>query len=295
MKTTITLLAMLSVLSLSAQETKAYLPIFSETGTTTFCYWDYWHCSDCPDEAYCFSLEFLKDEDLERTYKLENINWGSFYGMFDKFTVSEDNSKLWGSSTYFGSTYTCLLMDLNLNIGDTFDDINNYGSYYYQFIVSDVYQRDGRKHIEFASEFALEEPLIFIEGMGPTRYPSYSYEMFLKAKCIDRVLEYFVPSMEGKGCDCGYYYNSEKNTTVDNKIRLYPLPVNTELTLKISETVDIENAQVNIYDMKGNLQILHTSITNNICKCDVSTLTPGIYFLRIISSNINENIKFIKS
>ena len=301
---TIALIAMLSVLQVNAQETRMFLPIFSDTETTTRCYViaPYLH-------PLYYSLKIVKAPNLERTYKIVNCYYLSIGSLFDSFTVSEDNSKLWGNSIWLsGDTIPVLIMDLNLNIGDTFEDILWSGTQWDRgpFTVVDIYKIDGRKHIEFDLTFGFNtgshHPLIFIEGVGPTFYPSTSTANgFFRAKYIGDSLEYCVRSLLPYSsfhidCDCSAVppIISVEDVTVDSTIRLYPQPVDTELSLQIPEGIDIQDVQIRIYDTSGNLH-LHTNFAKSGRKLNVGHLMPGIFLLRIIGSNINETVKFIKS
>ena len=303
---TIALIAILSVLQVNAQETRMFLPIFSDADTTVRCY-----IAEFNLHRYSFSLKIVKDPDLARTYKVVKYcnYWdcfiNDFHSFFVSFTVSEDNSKLWGNAIdeLNGDTIPILIMDLNLSIGDTFDDIHNCCSFQHQFTVVDIYEFDGRKHIEFDFRVVTGHPLIFIEGVGPTFYPTTHPATIFRAKDIGGSMEYCVFSLLTnsslywrESCDCSYHfrYTSVESNIIDSIIRLYPQPVNTELNLQVPEGIDMQDAQIRIYDTNGNLH-LHTSFAKSGRKLNVGNLMPGIFLLRIIGSNINETVKFIKT
>ena len=298
---TIVLIAILSVLQVSAQEARTFLPIFSDTDTTVLCYVSSGIFSTSTSSLI---LEIVKDPDLVRTYRIAKQISPSIGSTFDSFTVSEDNSKLWGNLIAFpsGDTIPFLIMDLNLNIGDTFDDIFNWGSHQHQFTVVDIFEFDGRKHIEFDFEIIEGHPLIFIEGVGPTFYPTTHPATIFRAKDIGDSMEYCVFSLLTNSslyywrlCDCSYHfrYTSVESNTIDSTVRLYPSPVDTELSLQIPEGIDMQDVQIRIYDTSGNLH-LHTNFAKSGRKLNVGHLMPGIFLLRIIGSNINETVKFIK-
>ena len=290
-KTIAILIAILSVLQVNAQEARTFLPIFSDTETTIRCYVvsPYLH-------PFYYSLKIVKDPNLERTYKIVG-DCNPVICLFVSFTVSEDNSKLWGSVVgSSGNTYPVLIMDLNLNIGDTFEDMLWSGTQYDRgpFTVVDIYELYGRKHIEFDFGFpgVNRLPLIFIEGVGPTFYPTNSDDWgVFRAKYIGGSMEYCVTSsLPNTGvfidCDCSAFpYTSVEDITIDNAIRLYPTPVGIKLNLQISEDVCLYDAQIRIYDTSGNLQ-LHTNFAESGRSLNVSNLTQGVFLLRIIGSNI---------
>ena len=305
-KTIAILFAILSVLQVNAQEARTFLPIFSDTETTIRCY----VVSPNFHPRY-FGHKIVKYPYLERTYKV--VNHCNYWGCFDvgpntlfvSFTVSDDNSKLWGNAVNsLGDTVSLLIMDLNLNIGDTFEDMFWSGTQYDRgpFTVVDIYELYGRKHIEFDFGFpgVNRLPLIFIEGIGPTFYPTdLNLWGVFRAKYIGDSMEYCVLSLLSGApifsiiCDCFARPTTVENTTIDNAIGLYPQPVGAELSLQIPEGIDVQDAQIRIYDVNGNLQ-LHTNFPESGRSLNVSNLTPGVFLLRIIGSNINETAQFIK-
>lgn len=72
---------------------------------------------------------------------------------------------------------------------------------------------------------------------------------------------------------------------------LYPNPVSE--TLNINANSDIQLSTIQIYNVLGQL-IRVVSNANNIHAIDVSTLTPGNYFIKIVSDKGTSNAKFIK-
>ena len=166
---TIALIAILSVLQVNAQETRTFLPLFGEE-TIRF----YFAINLC-NQHYSRSNAsiFYSHFDVIRDTENKNIYYliGGYIHYF-MFEVSEDNSKLWGVYiTWQGDTAKNLLMDLNLNVGDTFNG----------YTVAKVYYEDGRRHVEFegwlngapsvcvAGEFVgiNDVPFVFVEGIGP--------------------------------------------------------------------------------------------------------------------------------
>ena len=164
---TIALIAILSVLQVNAQETRTFLPLFDEE-TTRFYFAINTGIHPRSNVSIHYSyFDVIKDMENKNTYYL--IGGYIRYFMFE---ISEDNSKLWGLYiTWQGDTARNLLMDLNLNVGDTFNG----------YTVAKVYYEDGRRHIEFegwlngapsvcvAGEFVdiSDVPFVFVEGVGP--------------------------------------------------------------------------------------------------------------------------------
>lgn len=84
---------------------------------------------------------------------------------------------------------------------------------------------------------------------------------------------------------------SESNK--DN-IKLYPNPAMDELNLKINNSENIKLIQIT--DMNGNALInINVGEIQSIGKINVSELTSGIYFVRVLGSNgQNDMFKFVK-
>lgn len=70
--------------------------------------------------------------------------------------------------------------------------------------------------------------------------------------------------------------------------QIYPNPAENELTVQNISEKDI----INIYDVSGQLVLIKNNIQNNAI--DISTLKPGMYFVKIIGISSSKKLKFVK-
>ena len=87
--------------------------------------------------------------------------------------------------------------------------------------------------------------------------------------------------------DCPYFTIGIEDIQIDNiSAKVYPNPASSELNIECSDIINI----VIFYDALGK-EIFRTRETKNI---DVSTLTEGVYFLKLITNKGKGNYKVIK-
>jgi len=83
-----------------------------------------------------------------------------------------------------------------------------------------------------------------------------------------------------------------EKVTLQNDVKVYPNPVENELTIDM--TSFSENSKATIYSITGK-KILTLNLTDNTTnKIDVKSLSTGLYLLKINSTTTAETIKFIK-
>jgi photosystem II stability/assembly factor-like uncharacterized protein len=98
-------------------------------------------------------------------------------------------------------------------------------------------------------------------------------------------------------------WSVEKVTFIDNTTRLikknldqliiYPNPASTTLSIKNQRFISNECILISILDLRGKVQI-EKSISGNDSQIDISSLPPGLYFVRLESDIRVEVGKFIK-
>jgi hypothetical protein len=79
------------------------------------------------------------------------------------------------------------------------------------------------------------------------------------------------------------------NNLYKNTINIFPNPATSFITINIKEGIPIE--EVIIYNHLGQKALVAVPVNNTV---DVSTLTPGIYFVEIATKEWRERIMFIK-
>ncbi|MDD4141257.1 MAG: T9SS type A sorting domain-containing protein [Bacteroidales bacterium] len=90
------------------------------------------------------------------------------------------------------------------------------------------------------------------------------------------------------GEDNAIYELSENN----HDVVCFPNPVSEMLYLRF-ETVSTVN-EVSIYDTKGHRVYKHGAIAADVMQIPTSSLSPGIYFARIVCADTTKTVKFIK-
>jgi hypothetical protein len=87
----------------------------------------------------------------------------------------------------------------------------------------------------------------------------------------------------------------QENTNA-NSITVYPNPFSSSATLKIATDETIQNAELNIYDVFGNLVQTISGINSNEVLIERGTLASGIYFYKLkLNAGNNSSGKFIIS
>jgi hypothetical protein len=80
-----------------------------------------------------------------------------------------------------------------------------------------------------------------------------------------------------------------KETEINkDKLVIYPNPATTFITIQIKEGIAIEEAI--IYNHLGQKALVAVPVNNTV---DVSELTPGIYFLEVITSDSRAGTKLV--
>jgi tyrosinase len=86
----------------------------------------------------------------------------------------------------------------------------------------------------------------------------------------------------------------ENPTVASGTFSCYPNPATTFITLK-NTSIQNKQLQIQVFSLEGKLQ--HAEIKpsfSNECDIDIASLIPGIYFIRIITDQVKETIKFRK-
>jgi len=79
-----------------------------------------------------------------------------------------------------------------------------------------------------------------------------------------------------------------------NKLKLFPNPATTEITLRIDSSIQLKN--ISVYDINGkeSLNQINFKAQNLQQKIDISQLSSGIYFLKVESLEGTTTLKFVK-
>ena len=131
---------------------------------------------------------------------------------------------------------------------------------------------------------------IWIEGIGSTTdflcplETINTYDLWANILTFQDVDSGFYDS----GDTCRYYNNIEE-TLSNYSINIYPNPTSNILNIKNNGINKIEG--VSLYSMDGKEKLIKPLLSNQQSTIDVSTLTEGVYFLRL---NVGGEIVFSK-
>ena len=284
----------------------AYSGVWAETGRYTVITGDtammgdtIYHVYEC-DEDFGTCDNFICIPD-----KLDNINNYTKY-----IRESEDRSKLYFRTSE--SNNEMLIMDLNLEVGDTvdtetwkWDGINYTDS---KIIVDSVYYYDGRKHIRtncyisfsYDYRFTYYDTLQFVEGVGPTfgimyvpclMLPRHEWFM-LSLTCYYRnnILEYDRVSNSHPYYDCNIFWSIGINEVDDINVALFPNPTKDKFHI-----TDLMNEEYTIQIISPIGAVIKTIKTlGPEIEIDLNGLPNGVYNIKISNSNGTITQKIIK-
>ncbi|MBA3706736.1 MAG: T9SS type A sorting domain-containing protein, partial [Bacteroidetes bacterium] len=122
------------------------------------------------------------------------------------------------------------------------------------------------------------------KNTDPASWPSHGFGCFDKSRRqMAQLLESVVTST-----DTIYSYN---NLTVKNYVSIYPNPANTTITIEIKNTTK-EN-KIIICNINGQ-ELIRQQIKDSETQVDISNLTSGLYFVKLITDKTVEVRKIIK-
>lgn len=198
-----------------------------------------------------------------------------------------------GKAWYFSNIDTTeqLIMDLNLNLGDTFYVAGVWNSYVGYHPVDSIWFQSGRKHIRIDNEInpniggSNNEKVTFIEGIGTNIGISYQDlnnvnnfpYLLCSYKDINAIYQNSHPFFMGS---CKYLsVGIDDNLTSEKPINIYPNPTKNILNIVVP---DAQALKIDVYSIDGKL-IERKSITKNII-IDVSKYQSGLYFINATNS-----------
>lgn len=209
-----------------------------------------------------------------------------------------------GKAWYFSSVDTNkhLIMDMSLNVGDSFQLANLGGGAFFE--VDSVYYEGGKKHVQLeTSVFYANEKFRMIEGVGTNvgiRYTHTSWpgvNPYLLCYNRDAKREFVNYSMDWEGvCNTTELTDVEDLDNVE--VAVYPNPVREKLHIKLNKPMT-ELFRLELFNTYGECavrkDISRTESSVNRHEIDVSRLSPGIYYVRLLlSKNLTSTYKIIK-
>jgi len=269
-----------------AQQKTEYKSVFGETNTSFNLFW-----AVCDAEG-SDSLYFQKDTLINST------DYKKFKSRFPQqlfLRESEDHSKLYSLVCVYRD-HECflekeiLLMDLDLNLQDTF--YFPIPDYYSLFLVveSIFYDNDNLKHIVFGKrggfmcsyfDFIFE----FIEGIGPTAF--IFHETVNLLLCVYKDFENvytnnseFLPDYIRGKCFVPDVIGIKDILKPKNNLKIYPNPANSFIEIDLGEDFT-SYQQLVVCDLLGR-PCLNSAVTREKQYFDIQNLPVGIYIVKTI-------------
>jgi len=197
--------------------------------------------------------------------------------------IREDylDGKLWYVDP--DSTNEKLIFDLNLQVNDTFYNWILPGTY---MKVDSVYLFEGRKYIEFDATTAWDEPIKFIEGVGPNisllwaQSNSGFQDPYSVCTYEGEVLVYTNDNPNFLYCE--FYPTNIKNNHYKH-LKIFPNPTQENLTIKIPD-INSDELIIVVLNLAGEV-VLKTTTSKNEITLNMSKFCSGIYVLYIIEQD----------
>ena len=224
------------------------------------------------------------------------------YPLFMRETENHDKIYLIFKQDYPAEEYEVLVMDLTLQVGDTFL-IKTYNKWdktlnnLYPVVDSIYYDELGMKHLLFNQsrqimDWELDISLEFIEGMGPSWgcFHQSVGEDYSFLSCYWRDGEHMFSFFEDHPyIDC-LYWNQEGAVpqTVEGNYQLFPNP---HRGITMLDNPEGHNLAIIVYDTQGRKR-LEVITADTAIPIDMSGWESGVYIIQLMA---NGNVYFIKS
>jgi len=173
-------------------------------------------------------------------------------------------------------TLEFLIMDLSLNVNDTFLIYQPYNEVITSFIDS-VYYISGLKHVQTDYHFwGSDEPLTFIEGVGTNYGIGYMHDTYNMCRCLISINKDFDVVYSNSDCfppSVGYSTISD-----ELQVSVFPNPANAYVTVESNYNEQLEYSIYSLLGQKVMQGLINGSGSTDI---DITVLKPNSYVLRI--------------
>ena len=301
MKKTILLTILLVILS-SMARAQPYLSVFGTDSTR----WEIWREHSSFD-YYSFTTENIDTLINSKIYK--EIKEKKNDEFFSNLYMREDTAtgELWVYEP--NSSKEHLIMDLTLNVGDSFFLPNwtkevNYTNIDTVLVVDSVFIKNGKKHILFKTDLMIGSfypwvKMQFIEGVGPNaglRYLteedwlSYNWvtNNLLLCKFSNNLRTYHDSINSTEYCTL-IVIGIEEHDKIS--ISVYPNPASSSLTVELPSVL---RGKLSVYNLRGNKLYTAQISDKKTVNLSVVGYKPGIYTIIFEAINTVFNQTFIK-
>ncbi|MCK9450981.1 MAG: T9SS type A sorting domain-containing protein [Bacteroidales bacterium] len=218
-------------------------------------------------------------------YFYDDTQYLDYAGKIREDTIS---GKIWFVDPYYNNEM--LIMDMGLVKGDTFQIYNNWST------VDSVFYSDNKKIIRFNLQTRWDEPVMFIEGVGPNISLVYAsdpdYDRFY-ATCKYNIdaLVYINNNMNFIGCmpDPTRLEDISEN----EGIIIYPNPTTDKLHIELSHEFPL-NSEFILTNAIGQI-LIQKSFKENKLTIQLNNIKQGTYFATIVNEQYTFNQAIIIS
>ncbi|MGK7397285.1 MAG: T9SS type A sorting domain-containing protein [Candidatus Cyclobacteriaceae bacterium M3_2C_046] len=204
---------------------------------------------------------------------------------------SENNSKAWYYSP--DKSEKILVFDLDLQSGDEFDfkwtqSIAN---------VDSVYTQNDRKIVQFNLGTDWNEPIKFIEGVGPNiSFIRNWYNPGILSPlvvCTYEETELIFENQNPGFVNCGLDPTSTEHQYKE-AIDIYPNPCRDVLNINVDFHSEISGLKCSLYNIMGEIILEFKLSDDSSFELNTSRLQPGLYLLKLDHQNFTKPVKIIK-
>lgn len=228
-----------------------------------------------------------------------NGEWSAFEPIyFGRMRENEDHSKLFYIAPE--KEEELLIMNLNLNVGDSFYMKDVYDQPYYIYVES-VFEKDGLRHIQFDKSIDAwtslitpqPEKMTFIERVGPnwgfglSEFACTPYYFICKHENDETV--YKLNNSCITNCD---FMPTSIQEDAETVLSVYPNPAEDYLhvTLAISHN---DSYQISVYNAQGRLMLVSENNEKEQV-VNIQQFPAGLYFVQYQMCDAIYTQKFIK-
>lgn len=218
-------------------------------------------------------------------YFYDDTQYLDYAGKIREDTIS---GKIWFVDPYYNNEM--LIMDMGLVKGDTFQIYNNWST------VDSVFYSDNKKIIRFNLQTIWDEPVMFIEGVGPNISLVYAsdpdYDRFyITCKYNIDALVYINSNINFVGCmpDPTRLEDISENEGVI----IYPNPTTDKLHIELSHEFPL-NSEFILTNAIGQI-LIQKSFKENKLTIQLNNIKQGTYFATIVNEQYTFNQAIIIS
>jgi hypothetical protein len=243
------------------------------------------------DWTFTDSLVVCNDTVIN-SYNYKSVKGSSngFYS-FDGY-IREDT--MTGKAWYLDKSWDnkeYLIMDLSLNVGDTFIIHNRYFPEDSIAIVDSIKYDGGNKilfmTVSFGVVMSYDNILTFIEGIGPNAgiifqvlYLEAGYYLLCAHKDYVQIYTNTGPIFYG---ECNVFGGGiEENHTENSKLRIFPNPSNDKVQIEYKGD---KPYCLEIFDFTGKLIETNSNIYSLLYEVDLTDYAKGMYFVKTKGNN----------